>query len=60
MYFDMKIFTQEMSSGPFKDTNDFFWKNAVGQCYSQCASHKEFKKEQEELGKAYDPTCTEK
>lgn len=56
----MKIFTQEMSSGPFQDTNDFFWKNAVGQCYSQCASHKEFKKEQEELGKAYDPTCTDK
>ena len=49
-----------MSSGPFEDTDDFFWKNIIGQCSSECASHKEFQKEHEELKKNFDNTCIEK
>ena len=51
---------QEISTGPFHDTNDFFWKNAIGSCYVTCPPHKLFKKEKEALEKNYEYSCAER
>merc|ERR1712179_355037 len=40
------IYSQEISTGPFKDTNHMFWKNAIGRCYTPCqSSNKQFNEE---------------
>ena len=54
------LFIKEISTGPFQDTNHFFWKHAIGECYTPCAPHKQFKKEKEALEKKYETSCTEK
>ena len=50
-----------MSTGPFTDTNDFFFKNIAGRCNGSCRAHEEFKEEIHALedckGSSYADEC---
>ena len=37
-----------------------FWKNAIGNCYTPCPPHKQFKEEKEKLEKKYEPSCVDR